>query len=277
MKKFINVLLGLFIVCTSVVLVGVLMTQSQVRNIGTLFPPTFVEVETQIEHYLDPIREVVPVEKQAQFDALQEKVVQDPQFQDITESLATSALNDIVTGGSSIDEAALKADVQTYIESYGSEIETLSDGQVTSETVSAVVEETLNNTDIQSTYETIITRVQEELSPRQTKILGAVDWFTQNSQKIIIGMSVLLGIALILVLVLNPGWHWTRVYGHIAVFCSLIMLLGFLASPFIMTAIQNKVGVDIPIKNNPFKWFLWTGVGVLVSSVIFKLMSRLES
>lgn len=277
MKKFINVLLGLFIVCTSVVLVGVLMTQSQVRNIGTLFPPTFVEVETQIEHYLDPIREVVPVEKQAQFDALQEKVVQDPQFQDITESLATSALNDIVTGGSSIDEAALKADVQTYIESYGSEIEALSDGQVTSETVSAVVEETLNNTDIQSTYETIITRVQEELSPRQTKILGAVDWFTQNSQKIIIGMSVLLGIALILVLVLNPRWHWTRVYGHIAVFCSLIMLLGFLASPFIMTAIQNKVGVDIPIKNNPFKWYLWTGVGVLVSSVIFKLMSRLES
>ncbi|WP_331836047.1 hypothetical protein [Erysipelothrix piscisicarius] len=196
MKKIVNGLLSLLVIVAMFVLVGTLMVQSQLGQISSFIEPTFMDVETQVAHYFEPIRAMIPEPKQNEFDALQKEVVQDPKFQEISETLVTNALSDVVTGDISMNELALKGEVQSYIESYAPEIESLSEGNVSVEEVSAVVEEALNHPDVQRTYETIITRVQQELSPNQQRVLTGVHWFMNKRSKIIIG--TLVGIALIL-------------------------------------------------------------------------------
>ncbi|UPU39537.1 hypothetical protein MX850_01830 [Erysipelothrix sp. Poltava] len=120
---------------------------------------------------MNPFEVQFQKQNKPEFDALQEQVVSDPKFQEISETLVTNALNDVVSGGMSMNETAFKEDVQAYIESYAPEIETLSEGTVSVDEVSTVVEEALNNPEFQQTYETIVTRVQQELSPKQQRIL----------------------------------------------------------------------------------------------------------
>ncbi|WP_323611034.1 hypothetical protein LLS04_07175 [Erysipelothrix enhydrae] len=277
MKKIINGFLSLIVIVFSMVLVGTLMVQSQLDNLSSLVEPTFVNVESQVAHYFEPIRSSIPETKQAEFDALQEQVISDPKFQEISETLVTNALNDVVSGGMSMNETAFKEDVQAYIESYAPEIETLSEGSVSVEEVSAVVEETLNNPEFQQTYETIVTRVQQELSPKQQRILSYVNGFTKMRREIITGTILILAVTLLILVLMNRGWQWSKLFGNIAMISSIMMLILYLVSPFIMTFIQNRVGMSITIKHNPFKLYLWSALGAFGMGIIFKIINRFES
>lgn len=277
MKKIINGFLGLIVIGFSIVLVGALMVQSQLENISSLVEPTFVDVESQVAHYFEPIRSSIPKTKQAEFDALQEQVLSDPKFQEISETLVTNALNDVVSGGMSMNETAFKEDVQAYIESYAPEIETLSEGTVSVDEVSTVVEEALNNPEFKQTYETIVTRVQQELSPKQQRILAYINGFTKMRGKIISGTIAILAVTLLVLVIMNREWQWSKLFGTIALIMSIIMLMLYLVSPFIMTFLQNRVGMPITLKQNPFKFYLWSALGAFVMCILFKILNRFES
>ncbi|MBK2402414.1 hypothetical protein [Erysipelothrix sp. strain 2 (EsS2-6-Brazil)] len=277
MKKIVNGLLSLLVIVAMFVLVGTLMVQSQLGQISSFIEPTFMDVETQVAHYFEPIRAMIPEPKQNEFDALQKEVVQDPKFQEISETLVTNALSDVVSGDISMNELALKGEVQSYIESYAPEIESLSEGNVSVEEVSAVVEEALNHPDVQRTYETIITRVQQELSPNQQRVLTGVHWFMNERSKIIIGTLVSIALILLTLMLMNTGWHWTKLFGKLAFITAALMLALYLISPVILDALQQRFGTEISLKQNPFRTCLWMALGNFGMSLFFKIMSRLEA
>ncbi|UPU39538.1 hypothetical protein MX850_01835 [Erysipelothrix sp. Poltava] len=95
--------------------------------------------------------------------------------------------------------------------------------------------------------------------------------------KIISGTIAILAVTLLVLVIMNREWQWSKLFGTIALIMSIIMLMLYLVSPFIMTFLQNRVGMPITLKQNPFKLYLWSALGAFVMGILFKILNRFES
>ncbi|WP_331836046.1 hypothetical protein [Erysipelothrix piscisicarius] len=62
-------------------------------------------------------------------------------------------------------------------------------------------------------------------------------------------------------MLMNTGWHWTKLFGKIAFITAALMLALYLISPVILDALQQRFGTEISLKQNPFRTCLWMAFG----------------
>ena len=208
MKKALSIFIVMIMVTTTVALVNLVAAQSLVQNPETMFPTTEIVEKLEPTKLIEPIFQNVPVEYRDTVTQVVEQISKDPEIEAAINQQIGGAYQDILNGTSSFNEKELLDDMSAIIGNYSKEIEAITGQTITTETIRTEMESVLVGYDVQTVYETVLTEVTKNLTPRQQQVLELTRWFNSNSP-LLIGVATGVLIALmVLLFVLERHYFW---------------------------------------------------------------------
>lgn len=225
MKKFIVFLASLLFLASGLFYVNIKVAQNSIKGAtGSIAGSEYIEQWEELVS-LTPIMELVPVEYKEAVEGVMDQAVKDPKIQGIIEDQTNGALDDILNGTMSFDQAAMTQDMLDVIDQYADEVEKATDQQVPKEVIKQKFESRITGYNLETQYQKVIVKVQKQLTPQQKELLSMVSQFNQNTALYLNVSLILMAVSLGLIALFSISSLFTvSLFG---IFIVLINKLGF--------------------------------------------------
>ena len=225
MKKFIVFLASLLFLASGLFYVNIKVAQNSIKGAtGFIAGSEYIEQWEELVS-LTPIMELVPVEYKEAVEGVMDQAVKDPKIQGIIEDQTNGALDDILNGTMSFDQAAMTQDMLDVIDQYADEVEKATDQQVPKEVIKQKFESRITGYNLETQYKKVIVKVQKQLTPQQKELLSMVSQFNQNTALYLYVSLILMAVSLGLIALFSISSLFTvSLFG---IFIVLINKLGF--------------------------------------------------
>ncbi len=225
MKKFIVFLASLLFLASGLFYVNIKVAQNSIKGAtGSIAGSEYIEQWEELVS-LTPIMELVPVEYKEAVEGVMDQAVKDPKIQGIIEDQTNGALDDILNGTMSFDQAAMTQDMLDVIDQYADEVEKATDQQVPKEVIKQKFESRITGYNLETQYKKVIVKVQKQLTPQQKELLSMVSQFNQNTALYLYVSLILMAVSLGLIALFSISSLFTvSLFG---IFIVLINKLGF--------------------------------------------------
>ncbi|CAM4322516.1 hypothetical protein [Erysipelothrix aquatica] len=272
MKKALSIFIVMIMVITTVALVNLVAAQSLVQNPETMFPTTEIVEKLEPTKLIEPIFQNVPVEYRDTVTQVVEQISKDPEIEAAINQQIGGAYQDILNGTSSFNEKELLDDMSAIIGNYSKEIEAITGQTITTETIRTEMESVLVGYDVQTVYETVLTEVTKNLTPRQQQVLELTRWFNSNSP-LLIGVATGVLIALmVLLFVLERHYFWIPYIVGASIASAILLYPTYIVATMITKSMISRLGVQVSssiISNTPYLITIGVLVVVAIAGIIF--------
>lgn len=269
MKKFIIVLLSLFYIVSGIVFVDINVVEESVHQV-IMGESSISYIEDFKEVFnLDPIYEMVPVEYKKEAEVLINKINDDKELNKIIKEQSTMALNDLVNGTMSFDEAATKEQLVGVVENYADDVERLTEGTVTKEEIVVQVEKHISGYNLVSTYEKVLIQVRGQLSESQ---LNSLKMFSTGLASMKLYSFIFMAIAIVLIVILSPANLVVS-----SILGALIMLINRYSLTIMFDFVLRKMGLNSSLFSLDFSYMTkaYLVLGVLfIIGIIGKMFKK---
>ncbi|WP_159649260.1 hypothetical protein [Erysipelothrix aquatica] len=272
MKKALSIFIVIIMVITTVALVNLVAAQSLVQNPETMFPTTEIVEKLEPTKLIEPIFQNVPVEYRDTVTQVVEQISKDPEIEAAINQQIGGAYQDILNGTSSFNEKELLDDMSAIIGNYSKEIEAITGQTITTETIRTEMESVLVGYDVQTVYETVLTEVTKNLSPRQQQVLELTRWFNSNSP-LLIGVATGVLIALmVLLFLLERHYFWIPYIVGASIASAILLYPTYIVATMITKSMISRLGVQVSssiVSNTPYLITIAVLVIVAIAGIIF--------
>ena len=279
MKKALSIFIVMIMVITTVALVNLVAAQSLVQNPETMFPTTEIVEKLEPTKLIEPIFQNVPVEYRDTVTQVVEQISKDPEIEAAINQQIGGAYQDILNGTSSFNEKELLDDMSAIIGNYSKEIEAITGQTITTETIRTEMESVLVGYDVQTVYETVLTEVTKNLTPRQQQVLELTRWFNSNSP-LLIGVATGVLIALmVLLFVLERHYFWIPYIVGASIASAILLYPTYIVATMITKSMISRLGVQVSssiISNTPYLITIGVLVVVAIAGIIFTKTSMYQ-
>lgn len=279
MKKALSIFIVMIMVITTVALVNLVAAQSLVQNPETMFPTTEIVEKLEPTKLIEPIFQNVPVEYRDTVTQVVEQISKDPEIEAAINQQIGGAYHDILNGTSSFNEKELLDDMSAIIGNYSKEIEAITGQTITTETIRTEMESVLVGYDVQTVYETVLTEVTKNLTPRQQQVLELTRWFNSNSP-LLIGVATGVLIALmVLLFVLERHYFWIPYIVGTSIASAILLYPTYIVATMITKSMISRLGVQVSssiISNTPYLITIGVLVVVAIAGIIFTKTSMYQ-
>ncbi len=279
MKKALSIFIVMIMVTTTVALVNLVAAQSLVQNPETMFPTTEIVEKLEPTKLIEPIFQNVPVEYRDTVTQVVEQISKDPEIEAAINQQIGGAYQDILNGTSSFNEKELLDDMSAIIGNYSKEIEAITGQTITTETIRTEMESVLVGYDVQTVYETVLTEVTKNLTPRQQQVLELTRWFNSNSP-LLIGVATGVLIALmVLLFVLERHYFWIPYIVGASIASAILLYPTYIVATMITKSMISRLGVQVSssiISNTPYLITIGVLVVVAIAGIIFTKTSMYQ-
>ena len=279
MKKALSIFIVMIMVITTVALVNLVAAQSLVQNPETMFPTTEIVEKLEPTKLIEPIFQNVPVEYRDTVTQVVEQISKDPEIEAAINQQIGGAYQDILNGTSSFNEKELLDDMSAIIGNYSKEIEAITGQTITTETIRTEMESVLVGYDVQTVYETVLTEVTKNLTPRQQQVLELTRWFNSNSP-LLIGVATGVLIALmVLLFVLERHYFWIPYIVGASIASAILLYPTYIVTTMITKSMISRLGVQVSssiISNTPYLITIGVLVVVAIAGIIFTKTSMYQ-
>ena len=279
MKKALSIFIVMIMVMTTVALVNLVAAQSLVQNPETMFPTTEIVEKLEPTKLIEPIFQNVPVEYRDTVTQIVEQISKDPEIEAAINQQIGGAYQDILNGTSSFNEKELLDDMSAIIGNYSKEIEAITGQTITTETIRTEMESVLVGYDVQTVYETVLTEVTKNLTPRQQQVLELTRWFNSNSP-LLIGVATGVLIALmVLLFVLERHYFWIPYIVGASIASAILLYPTYIVATMITKSMISRLGVQVSssiISNTPYLITIGVLVVVAIAGIIFTKTSMYQ-
>lgn len=279
MKKALSIFIVMIMVITTVALVNLVAAQSLVKNPETLFPTTEIVEKLEPTKLIEPIFQNVPVEYRDTVTQVVEQISKDPEIEAAINQQIGGAYQDILNGTSSFNEKELLDNMSAIIGNYSKEIEAVTGQTITTETIRTEMESVLVGYDVKTVYDTVLTEVTKNLTPRQQQVLELTRWFNSNSP-LLIGVATGVLIALmVLLFVLERHYFWIPYIVGASIASAILLYPTYIVATMITKSMISRLGVQVSssvISNTPYLITIGVLVVVAIAGIIFTKTSTYQ-
>lgn len=279
MKKALSIFIVMIMVITTVALVNLVAAKSLVKNPETMFPTTEIVEKLEPTKLIEPIFQNVPVEYRDTVTQVVEQISKDPEIEAAINQQIGGAYQDILNGTSSFNEKELLDNMSSIIGNYSKEIEAVTGQTITTETIRTEMESVLVGYDVKTVYDTVLTEVTKNLTPRQQQVLELTRWFNSNSP-LLIGVATGVLIALmVLLFVLERHYFWIPYIVGASIASAILLYPTYIVATMITKSMISRLGVQVSssvISNTPYLITIGVLVVVAIAGIIFTKTSTYQ-
>ncbi|WP_159633092.1 hypothetical protein [Erysipelothrix anatis] len=279
MKKALSIFIVMIMVITTVALVNLVAAQRLVKNPETMFPTTEIVEKLEPTKLIEPIFQNVPVEYRDTVTQVVEQISKDPEIEAAINQQIGGAYQDILNGTSSFNEKELLDNMSAIVGNYSKEIEAVTGQTITTETIRTEMESVLVGYDVKTVYDTVLTEVTKNLTPRQQQVLELTRWFNSNSP-LLIGVATGVLIALmVLLFVLERHYFWIPYIVGASIASAILLYPTYIVATMITKSMISRLGVQVSssvISNTPYLITIGVLVVIAIAGIIFTKTSTYQ-
>lgn len=189
MRKILALLLSLLIISSSVLYVSLDVADSIVNSVVAGEVGVEYVEEINARFIREPIYALVPKQHQDKVIETVDKIENDPKIKSFYEGQITNVIDDLVNGKDAFNQSDITDEVFGIIDNFSDELESVTQGKITSKELRQEYEKRIVDYDIKAYYDKVITKDQSKVSPSQMRLLRRANAIL-DSKEILKGLSI---------------------------------------------------------------------------------------